>query len=285
MRMTHHAYGRPAIPSVTGDWPMEPAALRLGMPHLNAQGLCPGWLLRECAHLHWQAVARIGPGRPTELRDETGVRCFASIVSAVIDGPLAAFGEDMTVMLHTDEPPSAQNGWRSTARLVSGDAAVRVELVSAFARRAGTSNRKLEGAAMPPGMRPPRGVDLPARSRVLRARSRSFAIAAPDGVPPVASAPVTAAVDLNGVGLLYFANFLRFIAMGEEAVLAGPWTLPDVTRREVHWYGNADAGDTLDMTAEPVVSRTNPSPEVNCFSTVRRRSDGVLIAACETRWG
>lgn len=258
--------------------------LVLGMPHLNASGLCANWLLRECAHLHWHAIARSGPGHPTGLRDRSGARCLASIVSAVIAGPLDAFHEDASARIVQDEAPAAANGWRSASRVTSGGTEVSVEIVSAFARRGGPSNTQLERADMPDHMCSARGVGLRARSRMLRSRSRSFRIASQDGPAPLVSAPV-GACDLNGVGLLYFANFLRFFAMAEDVALQGPWTLPGVTRREVHWFGNADAGETLEVTAEPAVMRTDPASSINCFSSVRRRSDNALIAACETIWG
>ena len=274
------AAGTPATPPGR----TEPVRVVLGMPHLDVRGLCASWLLRECAHLHWHAIAGTAAGGPSTLRDRSGVRCLPSIVSVVVEGSLAAFREDAIATIEPLEAPTAAGGWRSETRIASGPASATVTLVSAFARRGGTSNTRLERADLPCAMRPAGERDLPVPSRVLRARSRSFALAAAEPPPPLVSAPVTGA-DLNGVGLLYFANFLRFVSMAEEVALRGPWSLPPVTRREMHWFGNADARDTLDMTAEPVVAQTTPVPRINCFSTVRRRSDGALIAACETRWG
>lgn len=257
---------------------------RLGMPHLSATGLCSNWLLRECAHRHWHSIAFDAGSLPEAMRDSSGQRCFASIVSVVIDGRLDGFREDTFARFDVVEPPTALNGWRSTTRIVGHDCEARVELVSAFARRRGNSNRHLEAADVPEPMRSLPSDALPQRTRVLRARNRSFRIASEQKAPPIISARVLEGSDLNGVGLLYFANFLRFIDMVETEVTHGPWKRPPVARREVHYFGNADAGDRLDMWADVTVPSVAPCPRVVCFSTVRRSADGVAIAACETEW-
>ena len=266
----------------------EELGFPLGMPHLTAQGLSEAWLLRRAAHLHWGAVAARAGCAPAALRDRTGARAMASIVSARISGALDAFCEDMTVRLDMTQPPSPANGWHSRLLLrgtgTSCRPSVSVELVSRFARRGGPSNRQIEAAEMAPDMTAPDAARLPRAAQVMRARSRSMRRAAPEGGSPIARVAVLPEVDLNGVGLLYFASFLRFFAAAESAALPGPWRVPAPCLREIHWYGNADAGDWIELTCELHVSRTTPI-SIHASTCARRASDGVLVACCETTRG
>ena len=119
-------------------------------------------------------------------------------------------------------------------------------------------------------------------ARVTRARGRTLRHLAPGpGESPLLSLPVVAEGDLNGVGLLYFARFLRFFAAAEAEALVGPWPLPPVRRREMFWYGNADAGDRLDIHCDVLVTELAPDPAVMTAVTARRASDGALVAAGE----
>ena len=259
-------------------------AFTLGMPHLGPQGIGEAWLMRRAAHLHWAATARHAGCSPSGLRDATGARAMASFVSARVTGSLDAFCEDDLVDLSLVRPPRPENGWHSRVllRRLDGDGTAAVELVSRFARRGGPSNRRIEAAQMPDEMRSAPEEALPNAARVLRARARSLRKAAPPAGAPLVSMPVLAEADLNGVGLLYFANFLRFFAAAEGAALAGSWRVPSVSLREVHWYGNADAGDRIDLTCALHVSRGTPDLTSHAFLTARRASDDTLIAACET---
>ena len=255
--------------------------IRLGMPHLGPGGLCPNWLLRECAHGHWHAIAEDAGTTPRTLVDRGGHRCFASIVSAVIDGPLHAFREGELARVEAQQRPAARTGWRGVTRIATDRASATVELVSAFARRRGRSNRTLEAADMPHAMRAPGADRLPSRSRVLRSRAQSFRLAAEADTTPLESVRVVAGSDFNGVGLFYFANFLRLFERVEATALRGPWDLPPVVRREIHWFGNADDGETLDLVCEPTIRGVAPDTDIVTFASVRRRSDGVVIAASD----
>ena len=274
------AAGTPTLhaASRTGRLPVE--RLRLGMPHLGDAGtLSEGWLMRRAAHLHWQSIAGRCGVPIGALRDAGGHRALPSIVSARLSGATDAFAEDDEVLVAQTRPPSAEAGWRSrTLVRRAGGATLRLDLVSRFARRAGPSNRDLTRAEMPDDMRPAPPDRLPADARVLRARwatLRAGAVAA----PPHVTVPV-GRCDLNGVGLFYFANFLRFFASAEAAATA-PVPLPALRSREVHWYGNADVGDALDLWVETTVTELGPRPAVTTLSHAHRRSDGALVAVCE----
>ena len=266
----------------SGRLPVE--RLRLGMPHLGGGGtLSEGWLMRRAGHLHWQSIAGSTGVPIAALRDAGGHRALPSIVSARLSGAADAFAEDDEALVTQSRPPSAATGWRSRMLVRrTGGPTVRLDLVSRFARRAGPSNRDLTRAEMPEDMRAAPPDRLPPDARVLRARWAALRAGASDA-PPHVTVPV-GRWHLNGVGLLYFANFVRFFATAEAAATA-PVPLPALRSREVHWYGNADVGDALDLSVETTVTDLGPRPAVTTLSHACRRSDGALVAVCEARRG
>jgi probable biosynthetic protein (TIGR04098 family) len=268
-------------------WPARLAhaqLLVLGMPHLRADGLNLNWLLRECCHAHWWEIGDWAGCAPSELVDAAGRRVLASVVACEVRGDLHRFREDQTVSFRMPVRPSPRNGWRSRSVLSSeaGDS-VAVDLVTAFAARAGASNRQLVASEFG-------GADLPAAGTAdtryadgLRAQGRSDRRAAEaDDSPPHASFPVGREVDMNGVGLVYFANFVDFFARTESLVLhpAGPRLA--LAARRINYFGNIDCGDVLDVVGDVEIRDLAPCAEALVRSYARRRSDGRVIAVCES---
>jgi probable biosynthetic protein (TIGR04098 family) len=259
---------------------LQPATLLLGMPHLGPRGLCENWLLRVAGHRHWMAVAdRVGV--PIDaIRDVTGDRVFASIVGCTVEGRLDGFAENDAIRIETVLAPTPQNDWRSMVRLTGpGEHAVEVTLASVFVKRQGPSNKTLARAMMPGPDAPPADV----RTARHRARARAaLAAARADTSPPLGTARVVAAVDFNGVGFCYFANFIRFFTLAEIACLQpSAWAL-GVVAREAHWFGNCDDGERLELRCTSVAPRTETGLGLATFASVRRASDGMVIAVCET---
>ncbi|MEM8823865.1 MAG: LnmK family bifunctional acyltransferase/decarboxylase [Pseudomonadota bacterium] len=254
------------------------------MPHLAGDGsVSESWLLRQACHLHWQSIAATAGAPISSLRDADGHRALPSIISARIDGDTAAFAEDDKAILTLTSLPSAATGWRSRTMLrKTNGATISVDLVSRFARRDGSSNIQLQPAGRIQGLPSAPARDLPKDVKILNARRRSLAFAALDASPLV-SLRVDGS-DLNGVGLLYFANFMRFFSAAEAAT-AGPIPLPAASSRDLHWYGNADAGDTLDLSCDLSVTELGLKFGTVATITARRQSDGVLVAISEVRRG
>jgi probable biosynthetic protein (TIGR04098 family) len=232
-----------------------PATLRLGMPHLDHAGLDARWLLREACDRHWRAL-----------------------------GDLAAMREDDRAALALSVAPSRENGWRSVTTLAAESGAqVTAELLTAFVRRADASNASLRKAEMPPALTALRDYPAGTRTRRLRARGRAAREAAEAEKAPVFyTHRVLSAVDFNGVGLLYFANFPALFAAAEHAATAPMSARFAAARREIHYFGNADCGDALDVSARLRATGIAPEPELVIDSAARRASDGRVIATCET---
>ncbi len=274
-------FGRHAGPGLSGAH----SAFRLGMPHLDGTGLALNWLMRECCHRHWWAIAETIGTTPSGLRDIAGDRVMASVVSAKLQGSGTAFAEDDIATLGLVCAPSAANGWRSETifRSESG-AAMTVELLTAFAKRSGKSNTGLAAGDMPEALRPPRADPAGRRARILRARGRAERAAAEElEEPPHMSFPIVGRAQFNGVGLTYFANFNDFFDHAEAAAMPPALDGMPSIDREIHYFANIDAGDTLEIHTRISAAGIHPVPVVECISHARRRSDGAVIAAARTR--
>jgi probable biosynthetic protein (TIGR04098 family) len=273
----------PPDPRIEGGLPRDP--FHLGVPHLAEAWLSVPWLLRECCHGHgWAIALRLGT-TPGKLRDATGARALASVVPAHLTGRPEAFAEDDVVEFRRIVWPGPQTGWRSETVLTSraGAHAV-VELVTAFAKRDGTSSTALAGAIMPPDFTSLRDAPECRRALLLRASGRAGRAAAEamEG-PPHLSVRIERDRHMNGVALCYFASFVSCFIAAEALALPPGWKhMP--RGRDVHFFGNLDAGDRLDITLHPVVSSLDGPAGVTVESAGRCRSDGEVIATCRSRY-
>lgn len=261
--------------------PNDAFIFRVGMPHLSCTGLSLNWIFRECCHRHWWSISGGVGCAPSELTDMRGDRMMASVVSATVRGALHQFREDDVVKLEVVTTPRRETGWRSSWVVQSAaGAALRIELVTTFAKRVGPTNKDLRAAELPHELMPYfDGLDA-ARAQVLKARGRAERNAAPEAGAPLFSLPVRELAHHNGVGLMYFANFIDPIDQTERMAIPGNFDLFKLASREVHYFVNVDAGDTLEFDCTPRVTGLSPDAEIT-FSTIgRRKSDQKVIVAC-----
>lgn len=266
--------------------PVEPLQFRLGMPHLNARGLSASWLMKEAGHMHWLAIAEELGTSPSRWVDHANKRCFASVVTATLSGSLGSFEEDMLCQFRMILEPSEKSSWLSQIDLESDDGSrISVEIMTVFASLSGRSNTSLvksnvgsEALACKSGPEFMRARNLRNLGSLERQRAHD-----PD-TPPHSSFRISNSDHLNGVGLVYFAQFQNFFANSEENAIP---KLPNgfsLVARRVHYYGNMDPGDTLDIVTKVTTNVHNLSSWLMTYSSARRRSDGALVAACESSY-
>lgn len=268
--------GRPAVE--------EDAPFFLGMPHLGADGLSVSWLLRECGHVHWRAVAEITGVEPGQLTDRFGNRAFASVVSCRVEGRPEAFGEEDRVRFVPVLRPAPETGWRSrTALVAESGARIDVELVTLFARRERAGSARLVRAEMDPALLADDTGPKSARARLMRGEARAaHGAAQADAAPAHLSIPISSALHYNAVLLCYYANLSIYFQECEGLVLAqGAQTLP-LLRMRIDCFGSLDDEEMLDLVSVPSVAAIAPTPRVVIRSHARRRSDGAVVATCET---
>lgn len=262
------------------------APFRLGMPHMDAHGASRGWLLREACHIHWcRIAAQIGVW-PSGFRDRSGARVLASVVACSVNGDASAFREDDEVHFVTTEPPRAENGWRSQLDLLGHcGASLRAEIMTAFVRRKGPSNTDLEAADLEPHFTTMADAPDARRAAVIRRLGKAdLQRAKADSTPPHIVIPIHESAHIDGVGLLSFAGLHDMIDTAERNAvphLMNTWPLRD---RRVHYAGNLDAGDRLEITSNASAQALSPRASVVVRSHARRTSDGHVIAVAESTY-
>ncbi|SDF97237.1 LnmK family bifunctional acyltransferase/decarboxylase [Alloyangia pacifica] len=263
--------------------PPAQVSIRLGMPHMSATGVHRSWVLREACHRHWLSIAAEAGVTPSELRDLTGARVMPSVVACTLKGDAGAFHEDDICTFVQTEAPTARNGWCSRSDLRGPDGALSTEILTSFARRNGRSNAKLGTPELETMYKANHGHDAARRAAILRTLGRHDRDRAlRDDGPPHMSFEIHEDTHLNGVGLVYFANIHDMIERAERnAAPEIPGRYPMQNRR-VHFFGNLDVGDRLEICARASVQRISPDATVAIQSHARRASDGAVIASAES---
>lgn len=265
---------------------LHPQTLRPGMPHLNNDGVNLGWLLREACHIHTTSVADLACGRPTAVLDCGSARVLASVVACTITGNASQFGKDDACTLHLSERPTANNGWRSQVDLINTQYhAVYVEVFSVFARRQGPSNRDLSvtdvGKMYPEGGS---GDGARRTNLIRRLAAADIAHAQRDRCAPQQVIPIRRASHFDRHGLVCFAAVHDIIAETETDTLprlAAGWSMRN---RHVHFFGNLDADDSLEITCRTSTQAISAHARVTAFSHIKRTSDEKVIATAQSTY-
>ncbi|HMQ92356.1 MAG TPA: hypothetical protein PKA33_03685 [Amaricoccus sp.] len=227
----------------------------------------PGRIVRDCMNLHWAAVATEIGCAPDAIgeRDGTAGPHFVACILSLAPG---AFEGAARIGLEPELFPTAANGWRSVTRLEGrGGSGGTVELVSAFG--AGPSGRSPEGA----------------RTRLLAARAASARETAREealglGRPPALVVPVSGTPDPAGAGRLPLTGWMSLFDRAEAAATLRAQAPVVAVSREFHCCGRVEDGDAVELSCTPSAA---DAPEVSCFGHAARRSDGAIVATCETR--
>lgn len=256
----------------------------LGMPHMNGQGLSLTWLLREAGHLHWWSLAEFTGRHPNDLKDVNGDRALPGVVACIVSGRTDAFKEDDVVELKQLQRPSTLNGWRSVFELrATSGASLSVELVTAFATRGGASNHSLETAKMSQEFVAERGTMTSRRTdQIRRHGSIDRRRAEAEMLPPVLSVRISSHLHFNGVGVACFASVHDLFVAAEANSNLEHAEYANVETRRLHYYGNFDNGDMLDISVSHEERLVEDEQCLVLVSNARRRADGLVVAVCES---
>ncbi|WP_205803101.1 Pnap_2097 family protein [Burkholderia sp. Ac-20365] len=266
---------------------------RAGMPHLNYTGLSENWLLKECGHRHWEALAAHSGREQTDFHDDNGGRSYAAFTAIRLQTQgLDAIREDDAFDIHSSLCRTGPVRHFSTHRIVRGSEEIaELSMSSAFVTRGeACSNRSVARAALAAlaALRgevepmPERAAQMMQMSKRLRAADNT---AIPD-LTPATSEPIEFLPcpnsDFNGADFLYFASFQAFVDRAEWQ-----WRRfdepPVVASRSLFYYGNVDVGDALIVNA---IGHAEDEQGIRHWTEVRRKSDGMKIAdvTTEKRW-
>ncbi|MDX2169664.1 MAG: hypothetical protein SF182_21520 [Deltaproteobacteria bacterium] len=283
------------------------SAWHLGMPHTIAGALGEVALIARCQDLHWRELGRLSGRAASRLADAAGRDVYASVffVDLAADAArgLAAFQPDDELELVGRlgrYGASMLDGWHGVYRAGALPAALPADLPPPLAQvrmafvlvAMGGGNDDLRVAA-PANARMEAIAPLAAEPDAYRL-SRAARAAGGFGAAPAHAAPlwsgaqtVTLAIDpdrdLNGVGLLYFANYVAFLDAAErQALLAAGLSAAQLAgrvsvRRRIAYYGNALASDQLRVAVE-AHALDGERRRLHIGARVHRVSDDRLIA-------
>ncbi|MCW5891611.1 MAG: hypothetical protein KIT14_13820 [bacterium] len=276
----------------------------LGMPHTIAGAMSEIALLAHVQDLQWSEIGRLVGTPASRLRDGEGREVYASIYYVEIDGlpeaGLRAFGPDDdldvlsslgrfgTTMLEVDHllvsPGTPAAPLPSAPRVRLSNVLVALGGGPDDLRIATPANARLDAIPSLPTQ--------PESYRATReAQARGTFAPPPTDARPLGMSgftvtlPINPDRDLNGVGLLYFANYVAFLDAAERAALlasgtyaAGALDGRATVRRRIGFYGNCRASDTLGVEVDAYA--VGPQ-RLLVHHRVRRQSDGRLIAVAQ----
>jgi probable biosynthetic protein (TIGR04098 family) len=283
------------------------ATVRLGMPHTQSGSLAEPALLSYAADLRWNDIGATSGLPNSRHRDAEGRAVYASVYFAEIadfaERGLASFGPDdelEVVSTLSRYGRTMLDGEHRLYRLGSLPAelpgvlppAPLVRLSNVFVcegsgpndlRITSPANASIESIPASPSEPDSYGIIRTAR------RAGSF-FPAPADATPLWSGPRSVVYcinpdrDVNGVGLIYFKNYVAFMDFAERMTLeehAGyrPLELDGrvTLRRRIGYYGNAQRHDTLLIEVEAF--RLGAAREhLLLHHRVVRPADGRLIA-------
>jgi probable biosynthetic protein (TIGR04098 family) len=299
--------------------------IEIGMPLTGMANLAEGPLLKHLGDLRWKQMSALCGVPSRRIVDAEGDRLYPTFFYVEMafpdEKPMAAYGENDRVKIvstlrrfggamldgisflfpadgspESDEPPF--DGLES-ARAGKVPA---VRLSNIFVKQfAGAEWLRKSRPAVPGFRRIPESEGAPdCQLAVKQAEKEGRFSDPPDGFVPMTDGPVRVEYrlvpdrDLNGAGLVYFANYPVFLDICEREVLASagrPLTddLIDrrtLVRRRSAYLNNASSRDTLVVEIEPWVEAPAAGgagepglAPIRLFVNARmfRRSDGRLM--------
>ncbi|MEW6440987.1 MAG: LnmK family bifunctional acyltransferase/decarboxylase [bacterium] len=318
-----------------GSYLREDGALRtdleIGMALTGRNHLAESPLMKFVGEIRWNHIAHFAGVPSKKLSDETGERLYATFyyVETLFprQTPMAAFGENdrFTVVSSLSSFGNSildgchflyPAGWPEEKKVPLLNGRQAAEMGIPYVRTSNIFVKMLQGATWLKKSRPAqKGMDdVPRLAEVPDSYVRIKQAEGEDRFwpPPEAASPLTPGKvrldyriepdrDLNGVGLLYFANYPMILDIAERKCLremAAPSLSDDLldlrtlVRRESAYLGNAHQSDAIDVWVEawienPFLAR-HPAPEmspVRLFLNYQmyRRSDGrkIIVSSAE----
>lgn len=280
-------------------------SLELGMPHLGRHNLSESALFKAIGHHRWRQIEEAGGTQSALICDQAGSRLYATFFFLEVDlsreMPLSAFGENSFVRFRTDLAHYSKvhlDGWYSLAGYP--EFGVRASNVFIYQER-GPSKLSLsvpvnvDFSGIPELSAPPDSLDLCRKAKT----NGSFFTPHPDDTPLYEGErefvyQIDPDRDLNGAGLVYFANFISFLDLAERRILSSlespmPAELLDARstyRRRIGYFGNAQCTDCLHIflraRLQIVHSGDGQRLDITFDYRVLRSSDGkeIVVSSC-----
>ncbi len=312
-RVLAHVTSQTRTEATTSPLHWTRADLEIGMPLTGRNNLAETPLLQYLGDLRWRHNSEIIGVPSREIVDEAGERLYATFFYVEVafppERPMSAFGENdrLTVLdsmarYGTSMVDGIAYLVPSTApadvRPLSVDQALRagipaVRMSNIFVKQfAGAQWLKKGRPAHPGFLTVPTLAEPPDSYEATKSAERDGTFESPGADwRPMTRGPVVreyrlvADRDLNGAGLVYFANYPMFLDICERDVLASAEVaLSDdeidhrtVVRRRSAYLNNASSRDTLRVETEPWCRISTSGLQLRVTSRMFRNSDARLM--------
>lgn len=261
----------------------------IGMPHTGRNNLCEHALLRELGHLRWQHISAVTGVASRDVVDEEGERLYPTFYYAelgfpdahpmsgykendvlTVAGTLQRFGRsilDGTYFLFPAEWPAYRKAPYTDPGQALQDGVGFVRLSNIFVKQWRGAGWLKQSRPAHPGF--DRIVEIPStpdsHDLIMQTQERGTFLDVPDGYVPLTAGErevvyeIVPDRDLNGAGLLYFANYPVFLDIAERQVLrdCGALSLSEdlidrrtLQHRHIGYYSNAMANERLRIGVE-----------------------------------
>jgi len=279
--------------------------LELGMPHLGRHNLNENALFKALGADRWRHLEELGRCRSAQIANNEGARLYATFffveINCPLSHPLSGFEENQSLVFDGDLCHFGKThlDGRYTLRQ-NPDVWIRMSNVFIH-QKAGPSKlavdfpSNVDFSRIPSLTKEPETVNM---CRLAR-ENGAFLEALPGDVSLFEGTreytySLDADRDLNGAGLVYFANFICFLDAAERQILrshAIPTSFLDkrsTYRRVIGYFGNAEASDSLSIqlrarARDVVNTRGERQVDFGFDYVLSRESDGKVIIVSSAR--
>lgn len=277
----------------------------IGMPHMSLQGLSENWLLKECGHQHWLALAKRLDLPAPHFVDQQGRKMYAAfLVVKISNAALHQVTENSRLWIETQLMRVSSSRSYSRHDLYLNDVAIdrvnadrqpiaQVELLSSFVSRSEFgNNQSVARGEMAKG-------DWSANEAASQMMAQHKAgRALPNTALLVSEVPFVYQpcpyVDFNGADFLYFAQFQAVMDRAERFFQSdlqalnhtserNSMALWQTVERTICYYGNINLDDGLEANLYAMPSADQDSSLLSHCGRLYRQSDHALIANVITR--
>lgn len=305
--------------------------LELGIAHLGRLNFTETPMLKLIGELRWNHIGHFTKVPSKQLVDETGDRLYATFYYVDINfprkTPMASFGEnDRFTVVNTLQSygNSIMDGysffypasWPADKKVPLNSGKQAHDMGIPYVRSSNIFVKMLQGASWLKKSRPaqagadniPKIAEVPdSYPRIKKANEDGRLWSAPEHYSLLSPKPLSLEYqivpdqDLNGVGLLYFANYSMILDIAERKLLSEQPIIPinhdlldlrTVVSRENAYLSNAHQSDSIKVIINVWIENPfltdNPAPEMSPIRLflnyeMYRRSDGrkMVVSSAE----
>jgi probable biosynthetic protein (TIGR04098 family) len=281
-------------------------SLELGMPHLGRNNLSESALFKAIGNDRWKLIQEAGAVPSAAIRDDVGARLYATFFFVELnfsrDVPLSAFREN-DVLRFVSDLSHYSKVYLDGRHTLEHNSALSIRTSNVFIYQEGGPSKlslavpvNLDYSRIPELAAPPDSLDL---CRQAKARG-NFLDPEPGDVLLFAGErefvyQIDCDRDLNGAGLVYFANVISFLDLAERQVLGGmadpmPVCLLDgrsTYHRRIGYFGNARSTDRLHILLKAMMRIVERDPDRPLLDLgfnyrIRRSCDNkeIVVSSC-----